>query len=288
MALVDAQTLTVVECLLNGIGVACALGFARTLVRTGEWRAPLGRLPPRGAEPDPLALAAVAIGYVLLTTPLLRLLVRDVKTLETPGSSDWHVAQSVDAAAKLVFSTLIVLILAAARRTAGAPASPPGWRTQIRVAFATAFILLPVCTSQLYAAKILWRYLDPSAEQPQHGVIDALERSEWGSAGIVQLVLVAVVVAPLAEELFFRGLLLGAARRVSGLAWPAILLSAAAFGIVHLPQPQNVVPLTTMGIILGYVRLRYDSVWVCVLIHALFNLHTMAVVLLNPEMARDA
>jgi membrane protease YdiL (CAAX protease family) len=43
----------------------------------------------------------------------------------------------------------------------------------------------------------------------------------------------------------------------------------------------------TMGVILGYVRVRYRSLPACILIHALFNARTMVLVLLNPEMVRS-
>ncbi|MBU0616183.1 MAG: CPBP family intramembrane metalloprotease, partial [Planctomycetes bacterium] len=135
--------------------------------------------------------------------------------------------------------------------------------------------------------QIVWRWLEPGAEQPIHAVLEAVEKSAWGLGGIAQLTLAAIVVAPIAEELFFRGLLLQTIWRYLGHAWLAIVLSGAAFGFIHHEQPQDVLPLVTMGVILGYVRVRYRSLPACVLMHALFNARTMAFVLLNPEMVRS-
>ena len=42
-----------------------------------------------------------------------------------------------------------------------------------------------------------------------------------------------------------------------------------------------------MGVILGYVRLRYRSLPACILVHALFNARTMVFALLNSEMVRS-
>ena len=103
----------------------------------------------------------------------------------------------------------------------------------------------------------------------------------------VQLSLSAVVVAPIAEEVFFRGLLLPALWRQLGNVWVAVVLSGAAFGAIHVQLPQSVVPLITMGVILGYVRVHYRSLTACVLVHGLFNARTMTLVLLNPEMVQS-
>src|SRR5262249_17225936 len=134
----------------------------------------------------------------------------------------------------------------------------------VALAIPVALALLPICFTQLHADEAIWRLFQPGASQPRHPVIEARENSAWGTLGLVQLLIVTVLVAPLAEELFFRGLLLGALRRLFGLAWVAILGSALAFGIVHLGQPQDVLPLATMGLFLGYTRLRTGSLATCV------------------------
>ena len=41
-----------------------------------------------------------------------------------------------------------------------------------------------------------------------------------------------------------------------------------------------------MGVVLGYVRLRYRSLSACILTHVLFNARTMLFALLNPELVR--
>ena len=51
------------------------------------------------------------------------------------------------------------------------------------------------------------------------------------------LVLLAVVIAPISEELFFRGVLFRTVRDRHGF-WPAALASAIPFGLVHyVPSP---------------------------------------------------
>jgi membrane protease YdiL (CAAX protease family) len=149
-------------------------------------------------------------------------------------------------------------------------------------------VLLPVTSLQLRMGQIIWHWLEPGALQPTHAVLEALQNTAWGPWGAVQLSISAIVVAPIAEELLFRGLLLQSVWGYVGNVWLAVVLSGVVFGLIHGDVPQSVLPLATMGVVLGYVRVRYRSLTACILAHALFNARTMAFVLLNPEMARGS
>jgi membrane protease YdiL (CAAX protease family) len=86
--------------------------------------------------------------------------------------------------------------------------------------------------------------------------------------------LVVVVLAPLAEETFFRGFLYkGLRRRFS--AWPAALISAFLFGIVHYSGVRFllIIPsLILVGVVLAMVYERRQSLLASVATHATFNL----------------
>ena len=114
----------------------------------------------------------------------------------------------------------------------------------------------------------------------RHPVVDLLtsRRDAW-AAGLV--VISAVCVAPLAEELFFRRVLQGWIERI----WPgrraagaAITISAAAFAAAHVGQGLAHVPLFVLGIVLGFVARQGGSLVPAILLHALFN--AVSVVLL--------
>jgi membrane protease YdiL (CAAX protease family) len=98
------------------------------------------------------------------------------------------------------------------------------------------------------------------------------------------LVLLTVVVAgPLAEELFFRGLLqplLTARLPVSA----GIGVTAILFGLLHTPIPYMVVPIGLLGAFFGWVRVRTGSVLVPVALHMFHNGITLAVFLGNPRL----
>ena len=77
------------------------------------------------------------------------------------------------------------------------------------------------------------------------------------------------LVAPVFEELLFRGLILqGFLRHYSRPI--AILASAALFAVAHL-NPVQLIPPFALGVIYAWLRLRTGSLWPCVVAHALNN-----------------
>jgi membrane protease YdiL (CAAX protease family) len=89
--------------------------------------------------------------------------------------------------------------------------------------------------------------------------------------------LVAVVVAPPTEELFFRGFVLPAFAKVMPV-WAAIAASAVLFGIAHADLG-SFLPLVVIGVVLGVLRWRTSSLWPGILFHALNNLIAAVAVL---------
>ncbi|MCA9581263.1 MAG: CPBP family intramembrane metalloprotease [Myxococcales bacterium] len=86
---------------------------------------------------------------------------------------------------------------------------------------------------------------------------------------LLAVVAAIVLVAPLTEEVLFRGVLLGGLDRRYG-AFIAIPLSAALFGLCHF-VPSAVVYATAAGLLLGWIGLRVGSIAVTVVMHAAVN-----------------
>jgi membrane protease YdiL (CAAX protease family) len=200
--------------------------------------------------------------------------------LPAPGTSAWHLLQLADALANVLSIPIFAFVLRAARR----PKRVPGGRG-VLLAVGGVLLVVPPVTVQWRAGVVLWDWLYPHVAAPLHPVLLGVGKSAWGAGGIVQLVVAAVVVAPLTEELLFRGIVLEAFCRYTRLAWVSILGAAVVFGLLH-GQPQDILPLVTLGVFLGYIRLRGGALWPCVLLHALFNARTMLFVLLAPEAPR--
>jgi membrane protease YdiL (CAAX protease family) len=85
------------------------------------------------------------------------------------------------------------------------------------------------------------------------------------------LIVTAAVLAPFAEELFFRGILLPALAGRFRSTWAATMVTAIAFGAMHYAVPQTVPALIALGLALGYVYLRTRSLTLSILIHMVFN-----------------
>jgi len=90
-----------------------------------------------------------------------------------------------------------------------------------------------------------------------------------GAASAVVLVAVVVLVAPFAEEVAFRGVLLPAL----GARWGsvvAVLGSSMLFALIHL-SPFLFVPILVASLVFGWLFVRFESLWPAFLCHALFN-----------------
>ena len=88
----------------------------------------------------------------------------------------------------------------------------------------------------------------------------------WGG---VSALVALVLVAPVTEELLFRGWLLKDLERQYGRT-PALIWSSVLFGLVHL-EPPAVIYATLAGIVLGVVALRTGSTLASVAMHAGVN-----------------
>lgn len=80
----------------------------------------------------------------------------------------------------------------------------------------------------------------------------------------------AIVLAPLAEEMLFRGLLLSSLRARTTW-WAAWLIQAAAFATLHRDSLQATISLFAIGLGLGAVYLWRRSLVTTVIMHAGFN-----------------
>jgi membrane protease YdiL (CAAX protease family) len=98
------------------------------------------------------------------------------------------------------------------------------------------------------------------------------------------LVLLAVAIAPISEELFFRGVLFRTVRDRHGF-WPAALASAIPFGLVHyVPSPAIdafVLQLTMVftGIGLAWIYERRGTILASMAAHVAFNVVGLVVIL---------
>jgi membrane protease YdiL (CAAX protease family) len=122
-------------------------------------------------------------------------------------------------------------------------------------------------TIGLVAANLIVVQLTGIQENPQ---VDALSGGQALSPTQLFMLLILVAgLAPLAEELFFRGMLYPLLRRRLGPA-AAISINAGLFALAHF-IPILLPGLFIIGLALAYLRERSGSIWPCVLYHVIQN-----------------
>ncbi len=82
--------------------------------------------------------------------------------------------------------------------------------------------------------------------------------------------IMVVVLAPILEELIFRGLILRGMLNANISPWVAIILSSLLFGIAHL-NPWQFLGAGMIGLALGFIYWRTQSLWLVIFLHALNN-----------------
>ena len=121
--------------------------------------------------------------------------------------------------------------------------------------------------------------MSSSATRRAPTILGTQPRGDFGWSVVVVL---AVVGAPLVEELLFRGLVQGAFSRRVG-AVPAIYITAIIFSFAHIFNEGPAAPLLILpgGLILGYLRHRTGRLAAGMIAHATFNA-TVFLLLLVP------
>jgi hypothetical protein len=92
------------------------------------------------------------------------------------------------------------------------------------------------------------------------------------TAALVGAAVFVCVIAPVAEEFFFRGFFFGALRHWRG-PWVAAALTGLLFGLAHTGSASSeyLIPLGFLGFVLCIVRWRTGSLYPCMALHATNN-----------------
>ncbi len=120
--------------------------------------------------------------------------------------------------------------------------------------------VVPIC--------LLLFWVIPRSSEQLHPLLKQLPALSvfWKSVAII----LAVIVGPIAEEVFFRGLVQSMFRRYFGSPWVGIVAASIMFVLVH-EVPQDWAPLFVLSIVLGYNYERCGRLYPVFLIHAVFN-----------------
>lgn len=97
---------------------------------------------------------------------------------------------------------------------------------------------------------------------------------EKNPTALIIFFVTAAIAAPIFEEILFRGFLLPSLTRYVPI-WGAIGLSSLIFAVAHLSLSE-VLPLTVLGMVLGFVYTRSQNLLSSMLLHSLWNSGTLA------------
>lgn len=123
--------------------------------------------------------------------------------------------------------------------------------------------------------------VDPVAHQALQSL-----RDEFSIELLIALIVSAVIIAPLIEEMVFRGVfqtsLIHLCRETR---WPALIIASTVFSMIHwsVVAWQGLVPLFVLGLVFGYLYERTGSLLSPILAHAVFNAANIIIALNIPD-----
>ena len=128
----------------------------------------------------------------------------------------------------------------------------------------------PLVLAAIVVIQVIGRMLTgPGYEIPQHEALKELSEAPQPFLRAM-LIFAAVVVAPLQEEMLFRGLLQTTIRSYIGRPWIAIAVTSAAFAMVHADNA-HWPALFVLATGLGYGYEKSGSLFQPIFMHAMFN-----------------
>ncbi|WP_165072334.1 CPBP family intramembrane glutamic endopeptidase [Paludisphaera rhizosphaerae] len=147
----------------------------------------------------------------------------------------------------------------------------------------TGFIAALIATPVVYIVQFLAvRFFSPESHP-----VEKMMKDHFSPATAILAFVSAVVLAPIAEETLFRGVLQGWLSRVfrnpfvppedsdtdelNEVCWPAVVLTSALFAALHIAQWPAPIPLFFFAMILGVVYQRTGSLLTAITMHGVFN-----------------
>ena len=142
--------------------------------------------------------------------------------------------------------------------------------------------VLALCGGVIWCTRLAINYFLPDFEPSEHTVFTILNTSETGVGVRMLTVFGAVVLAPVGEEILFRGILQTAFMKLVPVRhhsrrhrWWAIGLASVLFGFMHFGTSQYIPALIVLGVVLGYLYEKRGSLLTPIVVHMLFNTKSM-------------
>ncbi|QJE96615.1 CPBP family intramembrane glutamic endopeptidase [Luteolibacter luteus] len=151
------------------------------------------------------------------------------------------------------------------------------WWLAIAIAPVTVFFVWGVLLAMHLSGFNVWLEQTLGIESMQQEAVKLLQEAK-DPAIIILMGVAAVIIAPLTEEVVFRGYLYPAAKRFCG-AYGAMIFSSLVFAAAHA-NAMALLPLFILAMLLCLIYELTGSIWATISVHFLFNLATVTLQLL--------
>ena len=253
--------------ILGLLSVGSLVYFARLAVLNGK-RDLLSIAGPYHTE-DAVVVAFLSAFYLYLTYYQLR---QPVEVMTRAGIIAGIVST-------LTLLTFILVVIAVRLRN---PLDLFGlWRRDLRTVLLTAVASLAAMLPLVFFCLLVIQHIfGPSPEQPL--MIFLRTHTDFIDRAI--LIFTAVILAPLTEEIIFRGYIYGTVRRYAG-RWCGLVFSAALFAVIHAHVP-SLLPLFVLAVCLNLAYEYSGSLWTTMLMHGTFNSISIVAAIWWPELGQ--
>ncbi|MHB9035373.1 MAG: CPBP family intramembrane glutamic endopeptidase [Armatimonadota bacterium] len=140
-------------------------------------------------------------------------------------------------------------------------------RVALKWGFGGYLAALPFLGAAVAMTQLLDRTIFRNLHTPEHPLVPYFMGG--GASSFVVVFILGAVIAPLAEETFFRGVLYGALRDGMGV-WGAAVISAIIFALGH-PIPAYFLPILVLGVVFALVREKTGSLVPSMIAHSIHN-----------------
>lgn len=176
----------------------------------------------------------------------------------------WRLLTGSLASLGIVLASFSVLVHGFQVRLSSLFADVGRWREHVLWGFGAMLANVPVLLLLGLVAAPFTRYL-PSADHPAMGLL------QGGTVALVTTVIALSVLAPITEELLFRGLLFPALGTVLGSPLRGALVSSLLFASLHPQGPALWLALGSVGFMAAMVTHQTGSILPAMVLHSLNN-----------------
>ncbi len=231
--------------------------------------------PPGPSDQEPRWPLWFAPGALILGLGLALIFTIIVQAAATGGTTASHTTTAESLIEDLVFDLGFVLAAVYFARLPGRPRARDFGYCRVSIALGLGGVIAAALSyyvvTDIYASLLSLHGTDK---------LPAPLSTATSPAAMTGIAVFVCVIAPVAEEFFFRGFIFGVLRRMRVVVggrdlgtWVAAILTGILFGLAHTGSAisQDLIPLGFLGFILCLLRWRTRSLYPCMALHSLNN-----------------